>query len=253
MTLNFSVWAAGALSQGFKTSDNAPIGSLMTLQPRNEGFVQLATSDQAPQLVGIASDKALIALSSDTKQVQVVTSGVTTTLVSDINGDIKVGDKITASPLEGIGMKTKVSSQVVGIAQSNLASSATSQRTVKDKAGKTAQVKIGAISVQVNVSYYSVPQDKLSSYVPTFLVNAGSAIAGKDLSPTRVLVGFFCLLIGFIIAGIMLQVAVRSGIISIGRNPLAHDVLQRSLVDVLVTSIGVLLLTGVIFYLILTV
>jgi hypothetical protein len=106
--------------------------------------------------------------------------------------------------------------------------------------------------VQVNVSYYAAPKDKLNGIVPTFLVNAGSSIAGKDLSPLRVLIGFSSLLVGFVVTGIMLQAAVRSGIISIGRNPLAHASLRRSLLDVLVTSVGVLLVTVIAFYLILT-
>jgi hypothetical protein len=103
----------------------------------------------------------------------------------------------------------------------------------------------------VNVSYYAVPQDKLSAIVPTFLVNLGSSIAGKDLSPLRVLMGFGALIMGFIIAGVMLQTAVRSGLISLGRNPLAHGILRRGLLDVVVTSIGILLITIAAFYLIL--
>lgn len=246
-------FAAGALSQGFRTNDEVTVGSLVGLTVGQEGYVQLATSDQAPQLVGVIASKALVALSTETKQVEVVTSGLTSTLVSDINGSIKVGDKITASPIKGVGMRAKQSSEIVGIAQNDFPGSiSTTTQSVTDKEGLTKQVKVGAIPLQVNVSYYNVPQDKLSSYVPTFLVNVGSSIAGKDISPTRVLLSFFCLLMGFVLAGIMLQAGVRSGIISIGRNPLARDTLRRSLIDVLVTSLGILLITGIVFYLALT-
>lgn len=245
-------FAQGALSQGFKTNDPVSTGSLVALKTGAEGYVQLATSDKATQLVGVVGSKSLIALSSGDKQTEVVTSGATSALVSDINGSIKTGDKITASPIEGVGMKAKESSEIAGIAQGNFPGSDTTSYSVTDKSGHTKQVKVGTIPLQVNVSYYNVPQDKLSSYVPSFLVNVGSSIAGKDISPTRVLVSFFCLLMGFVLAGIMIQAGVRSGIISVGRNPLAHDVLRRSLIDVFITAIAVLCITGIIFYLALT-
>jgi len=247
------VSAQGAISQGFKTDDSAAsIGSLVSLETGNRNFIQLATSDKANQLVGVVGQKPLVALGDGSQQVQVVVSGLAPTLVSNINGDIKVGDKVTASPLRGIGMKAVNSSQVVGIAESSLSESPTSTHTLTDKAGKTVQVKIGTISVQVNVSYYAAPQSKLDTIVPTFLVNLGSAVAGKDVSPLRVLLSSLCLLVGFIGAGIMLQAAIRSGILSIGRNPLAHSALRRSLIDVLLTSLGFLLAACIMFYLILT-
>ena len=253
MLLTMAVHASGALSQGFTTSDTSlSTGTLVVLRDGAEGVVAKATSDHAQQLVGVITDKPLIGLTDGSQQVQVAVSGVTTTLVSDINGDIKIGDKITASPVEGVGMKALASTEIIGTATSNLKDSQTTTKSVTDVDGKKTSIHVGAISVQVNVSYYAAQQDRLSAIVPTFLVNVGSSIAGKDLSPLRVLIGFTGLLLGFIVAGIMLQAGVRSGIISLGRNPLAHKFLRRGLVDVMVTSVAVLLITVVMFYLILT-
>lgn len=247
------VHASGALSQGFTTSDTSlGAGTLVVLRDGSKGVVAKATSDHAQQLVGVISDKPLIALTDGSQQVQVAVSGVTTTLVSDINGDIKIGDKITASPVEGVGMKALTSTEIIGTATTNLKDSQTTTESVTDVDGKKTSIHVGVINVQINVSYYAAQQDRLSAIVPTFLVNVGSSIAGKDLSPLRVLIGFTGLLLGFIVAGIMLQAGVRSGIISLGRNPLAHKFLRRGLVDVMVTSVAVLLITVVMFYLILT-
>jgi len=247
-----SAGAVGALSQGFTTTDTSlAAGSLVNLKNKDANEVEKATSDHAEQLIGITADKPLVALGSGGQQVKVVVSGLTPALVSNINGDIKIGDKVAASPIKGLGMKALQSTQVVGIAQSNLADTTTTTEHIKDKNGKVTEVKVGVVSVQVNVSYYAAPRDKLSSIVPTFLVNVGSSIAGKDVSPLRVLIGFSSLLLGFAVTGIMLQAAVRAGIISIGRNPLAHDSLRRSLIDVLVTAVGVLLIAIIAFYLIL--
>ncbi len=246
--------ASGALSQGF-TTDSATLssGSLAVLQPDQQNKVSPATSDQATQLVGVTANKSLVELGDGTKEIQVVVSGQTSALVSDINGDIKVGDKITASPVSGVGMKATNSTEVVGTAQSNFNSSnATKSSIITDKSGNKKLLHIGRVTVQVNVSYYAVSQDKFSSIVPAFLVSSGSAIAGKDVSPVRILIGFTCLLIGFLVGGVILQAAVRSGIISLGRNPLAQNTLRRGLIDVMIMTTGLLILTIIVFYLILT-
>lgn len=245
--------AQGAISEGFKTNDpNLAVASLVVLQTNSQSTVQAATSDKSSQLLGIVAERPLVALGDDTSQAQIVTNGLTPALVSDVNGAIRVGDKITASPIEGVGMKALSSTQVVGTAESVLNTSGATTRSLTDKSGHKQTVHIGTVLVQVNVSYYATTQDRLSSLVPTFLLNFGSTIAGKDVSPLRVLIGFLCLIIGFVIAAIVLQAAVRSGIISIGRNPLAHSALRQSLIDVLVTCVGLLLVTIILFYLILT-
>jgi hypothetical protein len=246
--------ASGALSQGFPASDTSLMpGTLVSLQATASGTtVKKATSDHAAQLVGVVANKPLVALDdTNNQQLQVVTSGVTPAVVSDINGSVKAGDKITASPLEGIGMKALTSSEVIGTAESNLSNSKTTAKTITDINGKASVVHIGTISVQVGVTYYIVPRDGLSSIIPAPLINLANSIAGKDLSAMRVLIGFSTLLAGFLIAGIMLQTAVRSGIISLGRNPLAHGILRQGLIDVFVTSVVILLITIAVFYLIL--
>ena len=244
--------AAGALSQGFTTQDSSlGAGTLVAIKSGARGTVEKATSDHAAQLVGIVADKPLVAL-GDGQQAQVVVSGLTPAIVSDINGDITVGDKITASPIRGVGMKAKAATEVIGIAESNLKDSETTTTNLTDTNGKKTSVHVGSIDVQVNISYYSPPRSALDAMVPTFLLNLGSSIAGKDLSPLRVLIGFSFLFMGFVIAGIMLQSGVRSGIISLGRNPLAHNFLRRGLIDVLVTSVAVLLITALVFYFVLT-
>ena len=253
LLLPVAAHATGALSQGLTTTDSSlTVGALVSFHTGSKNVVEKSTVSSVSSLVGITANKPLVALGDDTKQVQVVIGGQTPAIVSDINGPIKIGDKITASPLQGVGMKAATSTEIVGTAEGNLADSHTTLQTVTDKSGKQTQVHVGVIEVQVNVSYYVVDSSKLNGIVPTFLVNVGSSVAGKDVSPVRVLIGFTRLLVGFIIAGILLQAGVRSGIIAIGRNPLAQGVLRRSLVDVLVTAVGVLGLTVIAFYLVLT-
>lgn len=211
-----------------------------------------STLSSVSSLVGVTAHKPLVALGGTGQQVQVVLSGQTPAIVSDINGPVRIGDKITVSPIDGVGMKAKTSTEIVGTAEGNLADSSLTTKTLTDKTGKKTSVHLGLIEVQVNVSYYAVEPSKLNNIVPTFLVNVGSSVAGKDVSPLRVLIGFTSLVVGFVIAGILLQAGVRSGIISLGRNPMAQGVLRRSLIDVLLTSVGILVLAVMAFYLVLT-
>lgn len=248
-----SASAIGSIAQSFSTPDSSLTqGSLVSLKSGSQNVVEKASSGSSPLLLGVTADTPLIALGGGQQQAKVVVSGLTPALVSNINGDIKIGDRITASPIEGVGMKATISTQIVGVAESNLADSTLKTDKIRDNKGTYQTVKIGTVDVQVGVTYYVAPHNKLNDLVPTFLINVGSAIAGKDVSPLRILIGFCALLIGFATAGIMLQAGVRSGIISLGRNPLAGGVLRRSLLDVLVTSVGLLSITVVIFYLVLS-
>jgi hypothetical protein len=55
-------------------------------------------------------------------------------------------------------------------------------------------------------------------------------------------------MIGFIIVTVILYSAVRSGVISIGRNPLAYSKLRRGIIDVIIGAIAILILSGVVAY-----
>ena len=202
-------------------------------------------------MVGVVGQKPLIELSNNGQEVQVVISGTTQTLVSDINGDVKAGDKITASPINGVGMKAVDSSLVVGTAQNDLGSVTTTTKSVKDKQGQDVQVKIGLVSTQINVTYYVAP-DEQKTFLPPFLQALANAVAGKDVSPVRVIVSSIVLIFGFIAIAVMLYSSTRSSIISIGRNPLSEGAVRKSLFEVGATALGILLVMLIAIYLVLT-
>lgn len=244
---------SGAISQGFtaNTSNVAP-GALISLVS-GKGTVTPASSNNVENLVGVASDKPLVELSgSSGNAIQVVVSGTVKALVSDVNGEIKTGDKITASPLSGIGMKATNSTEVVGTAQSNLSSVPTVQKSVTSADGKSMKANVGLLPVVVNVAYYSASnQAGLSTFVPPFLQTVANAVSGHQVSPLHVLLSGIALILGFAVAAVMLYVSIRSGVISIGRNPLAEGALRKGLVDVVIAAMGVLVITVVVVYVIL--
>ena len=244
--------STAAISQGFKTAEaDLATGALVSLTSDSQSTVQLSNTDRVNQLIGVIGDRPLIELSNNDKEVQVVISGTTLTLVSDINGEIKSGDKITASPINGVGMKANASSLVVGTAQDDLAKTSTTTRSINDKRGQPQSVKVGAVPVSINVTYYVAPEDK-NSFLPPFLQSLANTVAGKEVSAVRVLISSLVLMFGFVSIAVLLYSSIRSSIISIGRNPLSEGAVRKSLFEVGATALGILLVMLIAIYLVLT-
>lgn len=241
-----------SIAQGFQTTDtNIVEGAVVSLKPDTPNTVELANPSRADKLIGIVGDNPLIELSDGTNSVQVVTSGVTRALVSNINGGIKAGDRITASPIEGVGMKATQSGVVVGIAQDDLETVQTSERTITDKDGKQQTVKIGTIPVQVDTVFFA-GNTSGTSFVPGALQQLANNIAGHEVSAIRVLIAALLLTLLLVSVVVLLYSSVKSSIISIGRNPLSETAVHKSLLQVGLTIVGLLAFTVILVYLILT-
>lgn len=118
------MWTAGradsaALSMGYRADEGLSVGTLVSLTDKDQNQIAPATTENVENLLGAVIDPkgALINSTSTNDNVQVATTGLANVFVSDINGEIKVGDKITASPLAGVGMKATYSTKIVGVAQ----------------------------------------------------------------------------------------------------------------------------------------
>lgn len=244
---------AAAIAQGFQTSEkNTVPGALMSLKPGNPGAVELANLDRSDRLIGVISEKPLIEFSDDKgNTIQVVTSGVTGVLVSDVEGEVKTGDKIAVSPISGVGMLAKGSGMILGTAQADLTSAKTTQHFITDGDGKVHTVHIGLIPVQVNVTFFAPPGERID-YVPGLLQDVANTVAGKNVTPVRVLVALVVLLVAFISIGVLLYASVKTSIVSIGRNPLSEQSVRKGLLQIGMTVLGILLFTLITIYLVLT-
>jgi len=257
--LLLSLWAWPASAQGnsaiaqeFQTSDTGVTAtSLVSRVQDTSNAVELARLDRAERLAGVVSNQPLIQLSDGGNGVHVVTSGLTLALVSDLNGDVESGDKITASPIEGVGMRASDTTTVVGAAQADLKDVTLERRTIKDVSGKDVEVRIGLIPVQVSIASYTSETDKKTTFVPAFLQELANNVSGRQVSPVRVLVAALILLLLFISITVLLYSSVRSSIISIGRNPLSETAVRKSLLQVGLTVFGMLLFAVAIIYVVL--
>lgn len=257
LPLSLSVTAVAqsnsAIAQQFRIGEQGiTAASLVSLEKDNSNSVVLATVDKSDQLVGVVGSSPLIELSNGESGIQVVTSGTTMALVSDLNGAIFTGDKITVSPISGIGMKAVEGVNVIGTASASLESIKTETREITDKLGKSQTVRIGLIPVQVSAAFYSPTTDS-SEFVPAFLQSMANNITGTAVSPMRVLIAALVLLLVLICVAALIYASIRSSIISIGRNPLSESAVRRSLLQVGGTVFGLLLFATIIITLILTV
>lgn len=249
---SLSVEGASSIAQAFQTDDPDIVsGALVNLKADSANTVELSTAENIDRLLGVAGQGALIELSGGTGTVQVVTTGEAVALVSDINGDIKTGDKITSSPIAGVGMRALTSTLIIGTAQDDLSGVQTETRTVKDKSGNQRTVKIGAIPILVDKVFYEAPQD-MNSFVPPVLQDFANNLAGRSVSPVRVMIAGFLIAFVFTTIIVLLYSSVRSSIISIGRNPLSESAVRKSLLQVGITVFGVMSFAVIVVYLILT-
>lgn len=239
-----------AISRGFTASGKDIVqGALVETVAGDSSAVELATIKSASRLAGVVSKTTLVELSNSKKnEAQVILSGTANALVSDVNGTIRAGDKITASPIDGVGMLATADAQIAGTAQADLTTKSARTETITDRNGKSHAVHIGTIPLQVGVSYYVAPS---SQFLPPFLQSLANNVSGRPVSGARILLGGVLLLMAFSSIFALIYTSVRAGIISLGRNPLAATAIQRGLVGVGVTVLLVIAFALIGVYLIL--
>jgi len=238
--------STNAVVQSYATNATIRQGMIVGLQRSDTTKVELVTRDTVADTLGVAvsaSDAALALTGrTSTAQVYVATSGRYNVLVSNQNGGISVGDYISISSLNGIGMKADSGEAIIlGRAAADFTgtSNVVSTTTLKGVSGDT--VSIGSIPVDINVGG-NPDLGHGSGNLPGFLQVAGNTIASKPVSAPRVYLSLAVLLVTALIAGGLLYSGVRGSIISIGRNPLARKSITRGLIQVVLTSIIVLIL-----------
>lgn len=225
------------------------VGSIVQLDPHNAGTVQLATQANLVNMFGVVVDPTqLLVTTSSTgmkNQTYVAVSGTYNVLVSTQGGTIAVGDYITMSSLNGIGMKASTDQKTVfGRADQSFNASSVIVGTtdIKDTSGKvTSTVKLGIIPVSINIEHN--PNVKSTEQkLPPFLQRLGQQIAIKQVSPIRIYLSMAITAASIIIALVLLYAGVRSSVISIGRNPMSKKSIFKALVQVILTSILVLII-----------
>lgn len=244
--------AVTSISQGYLTKDDLSLGSLVSLDKDTTDHVSATTSDNVSNIFGVVIDagNSLLSLSTGQAQVQVATSGVVQVLVSDINGSVEAGDAITGSPIKGVGMKATDNIKVIGIAQSGLTNTNSSEQSYSDKQGKDHKVQIGLVPVLVSVAYYYKQANK--TLIPSAVQNIANALAGKEVSPTPIIIAAAIFVVTVIVVTSIIYSMIRSSIISVGRNPMSQSAVYRDVLQLSVLVLGILTVAFIAIYLVLT-
>ncbi len=239
---------AATVSQGYNTSQSLPAGSVVSLE---NGSLVLANNQNGGSLLGVVVTPGDYLVNLDAnKTAQVVSSGTAITLVSDINGQISIGDKITLSPIEGVAMKATESGKVLGIAQTALNSSNSIQTTqVKDKYGQEKTIHIGSVSADISIVDYQLGAGGTTALVAG-LQSIASSASGKQVTPIRAILAALVLILALIISVIVLYSSVSSSIRSIGRNPLSKRFVVQGLIQVIIAVFIIMIAAFSVVYII---
>jgi len=244
--------AITSISQSYKTEDNLSIGSIVSLKVGTSDEVVAATSKTADAILGVVINNGSSILSlenQDGNNIQVATSELVPVLVSDINGEIKEGDPITASPIKGVGMKATNNTKVIGVAHTDPTNSeAVQSYTASDGNQKT--VKLGQVSVLINVTYYYKEPDK--TIIPAALQNIANAMAGKTVETLPIIISLIIFIVTIVVVVSIIYSMIRSSIISVGRNPLSQSAIYRDLIQLSALVLIILAAGMIAVYLVLT-
>ena len=238
----FVVFAkAQTLTQGYQSNAFIQRGMIIILDKDNPNFVQPATQKLAEKLQGVVvnPNDSTVLLGSDNEKVYVASGGRFKTLVSDQNGPIAVGDYITVSAVDGIGMKATADDPVVlGKAiepfDPTNADQIRSVVDVRQSNGQSSKIRLSLVTVDISIG--KNPAQRVGNSVPGFLLNAGEAVAEKPVSMARIYTSIAILVTTSFIACAMTYSSVRGTIVAIGRNPLGKKIILRSMFKIILLA-----------------
>ncbi len=241
---------AQTITQSYGADDTLQRGMLVALKKSDPQKVEAIARERAEDLFGVVvgSNDSTIVLSEDKQPVLVATTGRFQVLVSDQNGSVKSGDNIVVSSVKGIGMKadtttpTTIGKALDDFSGSSSAGFVTSTK-VKGADGQEITINIGRVGIDIAVG--KNPRLTTKQNAPLVVQAIAENIAGKEIPVARVYASLVLLLAAFAVAGSVIYGSVRSGMISIGRNPLSRrliigGILQMVLVSFIVFFVGLI-------------
>jgi len=231
---------------------------IVRLKPGDASKIQPLAQADGNQMLGVvvSANDAPVSLSDPgAQETFVATYGHYGVLVSDQNGAIKSGDLLVVSSLAGVGMKADATQQtVIGKAMQGFDGKSNVDSTVSlSTSGGTRSVNLGRITVDVAVSHNPLYQKASTPGVPQLLSKLAQSVTSQPVSAFRIYASLAVIIVTLAVAGSVLFAGVRSGMIAIGRNPLAKRSISRNLVQVTLMALIVFVIGVFAVYLLLRV
>lgn len=251
---------AQAVTHAYKTDFVLQRGMIVRKADKDSTKVEALKAEDIDKMEGIivAANDAPVTISNEdqtSQQVFVATNGRYNVLVSNQNGAIKKDDYVTISALAGVGMKADGKQpRVVGRALSGFdgKTNVSGSTTVKNSAKKDVPIALGLIALEINIGHNPI-EEKSESIVPglEFLQRAAGVVTDKPVAPAQLYLSVAILLLASGISGSILYAGVRTSMVAIGRNPLAKGSVMRNLLQVVITSVIILIIGVTAVYLLL--
>jgi len=260
LLLNICVGSVGAqdVTQGYLTDATLQKGMIVRLKKDDTAKVEALTQEANKDMMGVvasAEDTPVSLTNPENKQeVLVGTFGRYEVLVSTQNGVIAPGDYITISSLSGVGMKADNRQEtVIGKALDGFkgGNEAVSTTQLKDSAGKETQVALKRIMVDVQVAPNPLFLPARTDGVPSFLARAVRVVTDEPIGAVRIYASLVVLIVATFVAGSVVFSGVRTGMVSVGRNPLAKKSITKGLVQVTLVSLIIFIIGMIAVYLLL--
>jgi len=233
---------AQTVTQAYQSDQLLQQGMIVRTTPNDTSKVEAVSQKTIDDMLGVVipSSDAAVALTNPeaSNQVYVATSGQYDVLVSTQNGPISQGDYITISSLAGVGMKAETSQQlVIGKALTSFdGNNPETTATLTTNKGKK-EVGLGHVPIEVTVAHNPLYEKEQDAGVPKILSKAAELVTNRPVSAFRIYAGLVVFILSIIVAGCILYAGVRSGMTSIGRNPLAKKTIWRSMIQVTIMAL----------------
>lgn len=225
--------SADTISLTFKSKTDLPVGSVVAINKDDNSTVELVPGGKTDRIYGVvinASD-SVTSIQLKNRGVVVANGGIYSVLVNTQRGAIAAGNYLTISSTDGVATKAIDSDNyVLGKAQENFDGTET-------KAQLVGGIPQALIKVQLEPG--KNPLINNGGLVPGAVRRLSESIAGRPLSAFKIYLVMAIFLITMTVSFLLIWVGVRSGILSIGRNPLSRHSIMQSLSQVIISSLVV--------------
>lgn len=239
----------GGNIQGYAADQPIDNGTIVELTGKNSDKIKPVAKENLANMFGVSVDSRHLSVKLSNGSLKnetfVAVSGTYNVLVSTQGGAIAVGDYVTLSSINGVAMKAGTKeSTVFGRAVGAFDGKGVTLggANIKDTtSGNNKPVKLGSVAVTIDIKR-NPNQKSTKTDVPEFLERVGQAIAEKEVSPIRIYLSMAITAISLIAAIVVMYSGVRNGLISIGRNPMSKKSIFRALLEIILTSVLILII-----------
>jgi len=203
-----------AIADYLRVVGEANDGDIMSLDA--DGY-QVADTTYDDRVFGVINDTPAVGLSivSGENKKPIVSSGMVSVNVSTINGAIEAGDFITTSDKPGVGMRANDPGMVIGIALEGY------DPGDEELVGQVLMAMDKHFAINPTDEKLTIPRSIGSQFRNALVTGAVAAVTDPNTTLRYIIAGIvmiISLLFGLIVFGRL----ATSGVVAIGRNPMAR-------------------------------